>query len=291
MAVNTKNKVVKSSLTKRSIQKFMKNPLAVVGLIVLLTIIGMCVCAPLLTKYPADVIDMTMRNLPWSKEHPFGTDRNGRDMFAQLLYGGRWSLFLGITASVGVNLLGAILGCVGGFVGGKIDRFLVTLQEFLSLFPTTLLFILVSGIIGRSIGFVLMVWILTGWGGMMRQVRGKIMSLKQEPFIESCRANGISSASIMFHHMIPNTLGPIILNMTMNIGGYILSEAGLSYLGIGLPVNVSTWGSIINGAKRIDILLTQPDLWMLPGACILLVTLAINFVGDGLRDALDSTTR
>jgi peptide/nickel transport system permease protein len=136
-----------------------------------------------------------------------------------------------------------------------------------------------------------MVWILTGWGGMMRQVRGKIMSLKQEPFIESCRANGIGSASIMFHHMIPNTLGPIILNMTMNIGGYILSEAGLAYLGIGLPVNVSTWGSIINGAKRIDILLNQPDLWMLPGACILLVTLCINFVGDGLRDALDSTTR
>ena len=91
--------------------------------------------------------------------------------------------------------------------------------------------------------------------------------------------------------MIPNTLGPIILNMTMNIGGYILSEAGLAYLGIGLPVNVSTWGAIINGAKRIDILLNQPDLWMLPGACILLVTLCINFVGDGLRDALDSTTR
>lgn len=291
MAVKTKNKVVKSSLTKRSIQKFVKNPMAVIGLIVLVTIIGMCICAPLLTKYPPDTIDMTMRNLPWSKEHPFGTDRNGRDMFARLLYGGRWSLFLGITASVGVNLLGAILGSVAGFIGGKIDRALVAIQEFLGLFPTTLLFILVSGIIGRSIGFVLLVWILTGWGGMMRQVRGKIMSLKQEPFIESCRANGIGSASIMFHHMIPNTLGPIILNMTMNIGGYILSEAGLAYLGIGLPVNVSTWGAIINGAKRIDILLNQPDLWMLPGACILLVTLCINFVGDGLRDALDSTTR
>ncbi len=291
MAVNTKKKVVKSSLTKRSIQKFMKNRLAIVGLIGLIVVVGMCVCAPLLTKYPPDTLDMTMRNLPWSKEHPFGTDRGGRDMFARLLYGGRWSLMLGFSASLGVNLLAAILGCVAGYFGGKIDRFLVTLQEFMALFPTTLLFILVSGIVGRSLGFVLLVWILTGWGGTMRIVRSKILSLKQEPFIESCRANGISNLSIMFHHMVPNTLGPIILNVTMNIGGYILSEAGLSYLGIGLPVHIATWGKILNDAKRVDILLLQPDLWMLPGACILIVTLCINFFGDGLRDALDSTTR
>lgn len=291
MAVKTEKKVIKSSLAKRSLQKFMKNRLAIVGLIGLVVMVTMCICAPLLTKYPPDTIDNSMKNLPWSAEHPFGTDRSGRDMFARLLYGGRWSLFLGFAASLGVNLLAAILGCVAGYFGGKVDRFLVTLQEFMALFPTTLLFILVSGIIGRSVGFVLLVWILTGWGGTMRIVRSKILSLKQEPFIESCRANGISNLSIMFHHMVPNTMGPIILNVTMNIGGYILSEAGLSYLGIGLPVSVSTWGAILNGAKRIDILLQQPDLWILPGACILIVTLCINFFGDGLRDALDSTTR
>ena len=125
----------------------------------------------------------------------------------------------------------------------------------------------------------------------MRIVRSKIMSLKQEPFIESCRANGISNASIMFHHMVPNTLGPIILNVTMNVGGYILAEAGLTYLGIGIPANIATWGNILNGAKRLDVLMTQPMLWMAPGMAILLVTLCINFFGDGLRDAMDSTTR
>lgn len=291
MAVKTKQKVGKSSLAKRSLQKFCKNPLAIIGLLGIVIIVTMCICAPLLTDWDPNKIDLTMRNLPASSEHPLGTDRNGRDMWARVLYGGRWSLFLGFAASIGVNLLAAILGCVAGFFGGKVDRALVTVQEFLSLFPTTLVFILVSGIIGENIGFVLMVWILTGWGGTMRIVRSKIMSLKQEPFIESCRANGISNTSIMFHHMVPNTLGPIILNVTMNVGGYILSEAGLTYLGIGIPASIATWGNILNGAKRLDVLMTQPMLWMAPGAAILLVTLCINFFGDGLRDAMDSTTR
>ena len=101
----------------------------------------------------------------------------------------------------------------------------------------------------------------------------------------------MSNASIMFHHMVPNTLGPIILNVTMNVGGYILAEAGLTYLDIGIPASVATWGNILNGAKRLDILMTEPILWMAPGVAILLVTLCINFFGDGLRDAMDSTTR
>ena len=291
MAVKNKQKIAKSSLTKRSLQKFCKNPLAIIGLIGLIVIVTMCICAPLLTDYDPNYLDMSMRSLPMSKEHPLGTDRQGRDMWARVLYGGRWSLLLGFGASICVNTLAAILGCVAGFVGGKVDRALVTLQEFLSLFPTTLVFILVSGLMGANIWFVLLVWIVTGWGGTMRIVRSKIMSLKQEPFIESCRANGISNASIMFHHMVPNTLGPIILNVTMNVGGYILAEAGLTYLGIGIPASVATWGNILNGAKRLDILMTQPVLWLAPGIAILLVTLCINFFGDGLRDAMDSTTR
>jgi len=288
---NTKKNVAKSSLAKRNIQKFMKNRLAIVGLIGLALMILACVFAPLLTPHDPTLIDMTKKALPMSWEHPLGTDRMGRDMLARVLYGGRWSLFIGAAASLGTNLLAALLGCIAGYYGGKVDKCLVTVQEFMSLFPTTLIFILVAGISGRSIGLVLFVWIVTGWGGTMRIVRSRILSLKQEPFVESCRANGIGGFSIMFHHMIPNTMGPIILNCTMNVGGYILSEAGLSYLGIGLPTNVPTWGNILNGAKRMDILLNEPMLWIAPGACILLLTLFINFFGDGLRDALDSTTK
>lgn len=288
---NTKKNVAKSSLAKRNIQKFMKNRLAIVGLIGLALMILACIFAPLLTPHDPTLIDMTQARKPMSWEHPLGTDRMGRDMLARVLYGGRWSLFIGAAASLGTNLLAALLGCIAGYYGGKVDKCLVTVQEFMSLFPTTLIFILVAGISGRSIGLVLFVWIVTGWGGTMRIVRSRILSLKQEPFVESCRANGIGGFSIMFHHMIPNTMGPIILNCTMNVGGYILSEAGLSYLGIGLPTNVPTWGNILNGAKRMDILLNEPMLWIAPGACILLLTLFINFFGDGLRDALDSTTK
>ncbi|MDD3948556.1 MAG: ABC transporter permease [Ruminococcaceae bacterium] len=291
MKKTKQNKPVKSSLTKRSIQKFMKNRLAIVGLIGLFLLLTACICAPLLTSYDPGFIDLTQKSLPMSAEHPLGTDRLGRDLLARVLYGGRWSLLIGIAASLGTNLLAAILGCVSGYYGGKVDRTLVTVQEFMSLFPTTLIFILLAGITGRSINIVLAIWILTGWGGTMRIVRSRILSLKQEPFVESCRANGISSFSIMFHHMVPNTMGPIILNVTMNVGGYVLSEAGLTYLGIGLPADIPTWGNILNGAKRMDILLNEPLLWMVPGAAILLLTLSINFFGDGLRDALDSTTK
>lgn len=282
---------VRSSLAKRNIQKFMKNRMAVIGLIGLIIIVGACVCAPLLTPYDPSHINLREAKLPMSWDHPLGTDRMGRDMFARILYGGRWSLFLGVTASFGANILAAILGCIAGYFGGKVDKAIVTLQEFMSVFPTILIIMLVTSVSGRSVTLMLVLWILTGWPSTMRVIRSRILSLKQEPFVESCRANGISSVSIMFHHMVPNTLGPIIINCTMNIAGYILSESSLSFLGLGLPPEVATWGNILNGVKRMDTLLTEPILWLAPGLAILLFTLFVSFVGDGLRDALDPTAR
>lgn len=147
------------------------------------------------------------------------------------------------------------------------------------------------GFMGKSVRNLLLIFTFTGWPGVMRIVRGRILSLKQEPYVESCRANGISGLSIMFHHLLPNTLGPIIVNTTMNVAGYILSEAGLSYLGLGVPDNVPTWGNIINAAKRLDIIQNLPMLWLAPGLAICLFVLCVNFFGDGLRDALDPTTK
>lgn len=282
---------VRSSLAKRNVQKFMKNRMAVIGLIGLVIIVGACVCAPLLTPHDPSRINIREAQLPMSWEHPLGTDRLGRDMFARILYGGRWSLFLGVTASFGANILAAMLGCIAGYFGGKVDKAIVTLQEFMSVFPTILIIMLVTSVSGRSITLMLTLWILTGWTSTMRVIRSRILSLKQEPFVESCKANGISSFSIMFHHMVPNTLGPIIINCTMNIAGYILAESSLSFLGLGLPPEVATWGNILNGVKRMDTLLTEPILWLAPGLAILLFTLFISYVGDGLRDALDPTAR
>lgn len=282
---------VKSSLAKRNFQKFIKNRLAIVGAIGVITIILLCILAPLLTPYNPSLIDPASRSLPPSAEHPLGTDRLGRDLLARVLYGGRTSIMLGVAAAIGTNLLGSILGSVAGYYGGKVDRVLVAIQEFFSIFPQMLLILLIVGFIGRSVGLLLAIWTLTGWGGMMRIVRGRIVSLKQEPFVESCRANGIGGLSIMFHHMIPNTLGPIIVNTTMNVAGYILGEAGLSYLGLGIPESIPSWGNIINAVKRLDIIQNEPLLWVVPGMAICLFVLSINFLGDGLRDALDPSSK
>lgn len=176
--------------------------------------------------------------------------------------------------------LGAALGCVSGYYGGKVDSVLVSVQEMFSIFPGTLINMLCIGFMGKSVRNLLLIFTFTGWPGVMRIVRGRILSLKQEPYVESCRANGIGGMSIMFRHLLPNTLGPIIVNSTMNVAGYILSEAALSYLGLGVPDNVPTWGNIINAAKRLDIVQTMPMLWLAPAAAICLFVLSINFFGD-----------
>lgn len=215
----------------------------------------------------------------------------GRDIFARILYGGRMSIFIGVASAVGSTLLGAVLGSIAGYRGGKLDQILVYLAELFQIFPQTLLILLCVGLLGQSTLNLLLIFIVTGWAGIMRIVRSKILSLKQEPFIESCMANGISGFSIMFHHMLPNTMGPIIVNTTLSVAGYILSEAGLSFLGMGVPDTVVTWGNIINAAKRLDIVQTMPMLWVAPGAMLCLFTLSINFFGDGLRDILDPTAQ
>ena len=291
MNVKTRTKKQMSSLTKRSLQRFAQNKLAVAGAIGLILIVLACACAPLLTHYDPGFIDPANRSLAPSKEHLLGTDRVGRDIFARILYGGRWSLFIGFAAAVGANLLGAALGAVSGFYGGKVDRILVAIQEFFQIFPQLLLVVLFVGFIGKGVGNLLLIWTFTGWGSIMRIRRSRVLSLKQEPFVESCRANGIGSLSIMFHHILPNTMGPIIVNATMNIAGYILAEARLAYLGLGVPDSLPTWGNIINAAKRLDIVQTDPLLWIAPGVAICLVVLCVNFFGDGLRDALDPSSR
>lgn len=289
--MNTTKKKVKSSLAKRNVQKFMANNMAVVGLIGLFLITFMCVAAPLFSENDGVAYNIMDRWSESTVDHPWGADNMGRDLLGRLLYGGRISLYIGIVTALSVNIVGCALGCVAGYFGGKVDKALVVLQEFMSLFPVTLILMLIQGYIEGSAEFLIVLWTITGWGGGMRVVRSRILTLKQEPFIESCRANGISSWSIMFHHMLPNTMGPVIVNVTMNVGGYILAETGLSYLGLGVSEHVPTWGNIINAAKNLSIVQTKPMMWLMPGACICWLVLSCNFFGDGLRDALDSTTR
>ena len=286
------NKSTKSfSLARRNMQRFARNKMAVLGAIILIIMLLSCIFAQYLTPYDPTYIDPAIRNMGPCTEHPLGTDRLGRDIFARIIYGGRISISIGVISALGATIVGTILGCIAGFYGGIVDKVLVTLQEFFAIFPQILLILLCVSFVGRSVEAMVLIFIFTSWSGIMRVVRGRILSLKQEPFVESCRVNGISGASIMFHHMLPNTLGPVIVNATLCIAGFILTEAGLSYLGMGVPETIPTWGNIINAAKRLDIIQNEPMLWIAPGIAICLFVLSINFFGDGLRDALDPSSR
>lgn len=286
-----KHNKAKSSLAKRNLYKFLSNRMALIGAVILFVILLCCIGAPLLTPYDPNLIDISQKGLPASSEHLLGTDRVGRDIFARILYGGRMSIFIGVTSAVGATLLGTLLGCIAGFYGGAVDRIIVYITDIFQTFPQYLLILLCVGLLGQSTINLLVIFILTGWTGVMRIVRSRILSLKQEPFVESCRANGISGGSIMFHHLLPNTMGPIIVNSTLQVAGYILSEASLSFLGMGVPDTVVTWGNIMNAAKRLDIIQTMPVLWLAPGIMICLLVLSINFFGDGLRDVLDPSAQ
>lgn len=277
----------RSSLAQRNWQKFLSNRLALVGGSVLALLILACIAAPLLTPYSPVWADPSQRMQGPSLAHPLGTDNLGIDLLARLLYGGRWSIFIGVASAVGASFLGVVIGCVSGYYGGFVDQALLAVSELFSIFPQTLLILICVGLSGRSISGMILIFIFTGWCGVHRIVRSRILSLKEEPFVESCRANGIPGVSIMFRQLLPNAIGPVIVHTTLACAGYILAEAGLSFLGMGVPDGVPTWGSIINAAKALSKVLTYPHLWLAPGIAISLFVLSINFFGDGLRDVFD----
>lgn len=289
MDYNLKGKtLIRSSLSRRNLDKFLSNKLAVSGLIITLVFLIAIIFVPLFTKYDPSFVDMSKRFLPASSEHILGTDSLGRDLFTRLLYGGRISIFVGVISSVGTTLIGVIFGCLSGYFGGKADSTIVYISEIFMAFPSIILVIIAIGFFGRGLSNIIIIFIITGWTGILRIIRSRILSLREEPFVECCRANGISGMSIMFKHMLPNTLGPVIVNITLSVAGYVLSEAGLSFLGLGVPATIPTWGNIINAARSFAVFQNHPVIWIAPGIAISLFVLGINFLGDGLRDVFDT---
>lgn len=279
----------KNSLRMRSFQKLISNRLAMVGLGCLILIILACMLAPVLTPYDPTAIDPKNKLLPMSWEHPLGTDQLGRDMLSRILYGGRTTLSISLISSALTGLLGVALGCIAGFFGGKVDSAIRTTGEFIACFPDLILTMLIMAFLGQSVYWIMAIWILTGWMSPMRMVRSKILSLKEEPYVDSCRANGVGSASIMFRHLLPNTIGVVIVNITSNVAGRVLAESTLSFLGLGISPSNPSWGNIINAAKNLNVMINSPQLWIIPGVVISIFVLSVNFFGDGLRDALDVT--
>lgn len=276
-----------SSLARRNIEKFMRNKLALLGLLIIVVMILLCVLAPVLTAYDPVKINLSENTQPPSAAHIFGTDKIGRDVFARVLYGGRASIMIGLSGALGGMLLGVIIGSLCGYFGGWLDAVFVKIAELVSIVPQILLVLVLVTIVGQGMQNLIFVFMFTGWVATFRLVRGRFFSLREESFVEACRAFGINNFSIAFKHILPNCLGPVVVQLTLNTAGFILQEAALSFIGLGVPSSVPTWGNIMNSAKEIMVISNYPWLWAPPGFAIALFVLGVNFFGDGLRDVLD----
>ncbi|HIS93576.1 MAG TPA: ABC transporter permease [Candidatus Alectryocaccomicrobium excrementavium] len=286
-AAGTVKEKKRVSQARRNLETFLANKLAVAGGLVVILFVAMVIMAPLLTPYDPALPDLKSISQPPSPEHIFGTDKIGRDVFARVLYGGRTSIMIGVVSSFMGSLIGIVLGCIGGYFGGKIDAFIVRMSEIFMTFPQMILILILTTFVGKSVFNIIFIFSFTGWMTPSRLIRGKFLTLREETYVSVCRAFGISKFSIMFKHILPNAISPIIVAFSINVAGYILSEAGLSYLGLGVAASVPTWGNILNAAKSVDVILNEWWLWVFPGVVLSLFVLSVNFLGDGLRDVYD----
>jgi peptide/nickel transport system permease protein len=264
-------------------------------------------CAPINTYVTGEAYancnDTGLRLQPPSRAHPFGTDTIGRDILARTIYGGQISLFIGIFAAIVEVIVGVVVGALAGYFGGWIDDLLMRLTEAMLIIPPLFLLIVLAKslggrlptlhLLGRdfsgSVIVIILVIGLTSWMYLARIVRANILSLKEMDFISASRAIGVSHARIIFVHLLPNTIAPIIVAATLGIANAIISEAYVSFLGLGVQPPTASWGSMLDSsAQYIE---TAPWLWFFPGLMILITVLGVNFVGDGLRDALDPRSR
>lgn len=267
--------------------KFLNNRLAVIGLVVFSAIVFISVFAPFLTTWDPKAVDLRAMVEPPSFEHWFGTDRTGRDVFARVLYGGRVSILVGLGSAILCAIIGVIIGIYSGYVGGWLDWFAMRISEIFMSFPQIILVLLLVSILGQSLANLMIIFTLTGWGGIYRMARARMLSLREEEYVQALRSFGLGPARIAYKHMLPNALGPIMVNITLSTAAFILQEAALSFLGLGVPLSVPTWGNILNVASDLRILENYWWIWLPVGVTISLFVLSVNFIGDGLRDATD----
>ncbi|MGD9101428.1 MAG: ABC transporter permease [Anaerolineae bacterium] len=281
-------------------RRFRRHKMAMVGVGLLIGLfLYVTVGALLFSEEYANHVDLSLKLSPPSWEHPFGTDLTGRDILARTIYGGQISIVIGVLAVIVSLVVGVLVGAIAGYYGGIIDSILMRFTEAILNMPSLLLLILVAKffgnrlpnyhILGRTVSGSVVIIILnlgmTSWMGLARIVRANFLSLKEQEFVTAARCVGVRNFSIIFEHILPNTIAPITVSATLGVATAILGEAYVSFLGMGVQPPTATWGNMLNQAyHHLD---TEPWMWFFPGTLILLVVLAINFVGDGLRDALD----
>lgn len=287
VAASSKREYKKRSQFKAIWFRFRKNRLAMFGLILLLSMILFAVSADLFFDYEGDAIEQNIskRLIAPCVEHPFGTDEYGRDMLARVVYGARISLFVGIATIVGSLLIGSMIGAVAGYCGGVVDNVLMRIMDVFLAVPQTIMAISIVAALGASLVNLLIALSIAAVPKFARIVRSAVLSIKGADYVEAAKAYGSSGVRIIVKYILPNAIGPIIVQATLNMATTILSISSLSFIGLGVQPPTPEWGSILAAGK--EHMRYYPYLVTIPGIAIVIAVLALNLIGDGLRDALD----
>jgi len=281
-------KLVRRNSRPREWQRFRRHRPALLGSVLLLLIVAVAILAPAASGgADPNRIDLASSAAPPSWAHPLGTDRVGRDVWARVVYASRVSVSVGIVAVSIYVVIGIILGSISGYFGGLIDDIVQRLTETVMTFPSLIIIITVVSLVGPSIYNVFLAIGLLGWPGVCRLVRAEVLSLREREFVLAARCLGVPSRRIMFRHIMPNVVAPILVVATLGVAGAILTETSLSFLGLGVQAPTPSWGNMMSDATSPTILENAPWLWLPPGLAIATCVISINFIGDGLRDAFD----
>ena len=268
---------------------FKKNKMAVMGLVIIVAMIAIAVFAPLIATQLPHEQNLANRFQSPSSQHFFGTDNFGRDIFSNVVYGARISLFIGFLATILSVIFGTIIGAAAGFFGGGVDNVLMRLVDIILSIPSLILAIAISTVLGTGIRNLILAVSLSGITNYARIVRASVLSVKEQEYVEAAKIGGASNFRLIFRHILPNCLGPIIVQATLGVGTSILQAASLSFIGLGVQPPTPEWGGMLSQGRSY--IQDYPHMTIFPGLAIALTIFSLNLFGDGLRDALDATQR
>ena len=283
---------MKKILSNQAVKKFMHNRKAVLGLIIVCFLVLAVILIPIFMKLDPYTTDRAVGfNKAPCSGHPLGTDDVGRDLFARLLYGGRISLFVGIMSTIISVLIGIPLGLIAGYFRGIAETVIMRVADAFMSFPTMVLILVLVAVFGPSILTVTVVIGVLGWTAIAKLIYGNVLSIREREYIQATKAIGMSTPKILLSEVLPNAIPPVWANMSFRVAGAILTESSLSFLGMGVQTPQASWGNIIFAAQNLLVLTARPWVWFPPGICIILVVVGFNFIGEGVRDALDPKTK
>lgn len=283
---------MKEILKSQAMKKFLHNKKAMFGLFIVVLLALAVLLIPLFMDLDPYTTDRAAGfNKGPSETHILGTDDVGRDLFARVLYGGRVSLFVGITSTIISVLVGIPLGLISGYFRGAAESIIMRTADAFMSFPSMVLILVLVAVFGPSILTVTVVIGILGWTAIAKLIYGNVLSIREREYIQAAKTSGTSTWTILFSEVLPNAIPPVWANISFRVAGAILTESSLSFLGMGVQTPQASWGNIIYAAQNLMVLTARPWVWIPPGVCIILVVIGFNFIGEGVRDALDPKTK